>query len=586
MTANDELRFSPTSGVPVGISRGRMRVILSIVTCLALLVVFRLCQLQLLQEGEFSTRVLRQKRMRETIPARAGDIVDRQGRLLATTVRTQSLYVNPEELAENPQQIERIAAAMQMDPAALRRRILERRTQQFLWLKRRASEEEAATVRDLKLHRESWGIREEYFRRYPQNETAAHVVGMRDIDGKGRGGIEESLDEVIRGEDGRQEMLRDARGRVVEILEAESRPPIPGQSVALTIDAGLQMNVERILDDLFEEWKPLSCCAIVLQPQTGEILAMGSRPTFNPTHPELAGENDWKNRTIADVYEPGSTLKPCVIAWALEQGVLQAEERIDCENGAYRMGRRVLHDHHPYGELSIVEILSKSSNIGMAKIGERLGNEGLFEGITAFGFGRPTGVSLPGELGGIVHPFEKWTGYSTGSIPMGQEISTTPLQMITAYGALANGGRLITPRLVRSIGKQELAPVETQIVRPEICRWVMEEALTEVVETGTGKKARLDGYRVFGKTGTAQKRDSETGGYSHSKHVTSFLCGAPAEDPQALVIVSVDEPSMGGGEHYGGTVAAPAATLILERTLKFLNVGPTMQASENGKPRK
>lgn len=554
---------------------GRQRIVAGMIGSLALAIVLRLCQLQGFQQQEFHARVLRQKTIRETIPARPGNILDRSGRILATTVRVGSLFVNPAELVEHPEKIGRITEVLRLDAGGLRERIEQRRTQQFLWLKRRVTEAEETAIRELSLPKGTWGIRDEFLRRYPQNAIASHVIGLRDIDGRGRGGIEESLDARLRGVDGTREMLRDARGRVVEILEPECTPPVPGEDVVLTIDASLQAFVERTLEDLFEEWQPLSCCAVVTSPQTGEILAMASRPAFNPSKPEGASERDWKNRPIADVYEPGSTFKPCMIAWAMQRGLLQADELIDCEQGAYQMGRRTLHDHHPYGELSIVEILAKSSNIGMAKIGERLGNEGLYQGITAFGFGSPTGVSLPGELSGIVHPLERWTGYSTGSIPMGQEISTTPLQIITAYGALANGGRLISPRLLKSIGGREIAPVVSQIIRPEISRWIVQEALTQVVEAGTGKKARLDGYRVFGKTGTAQKLDPETGGYSHKRHVASFICGAPAENPQVLAIVSVDEPST-EGEHYGGTVSAPPATLILERTLKQLNIPPTI----------
>lgn len=581
---SDSENSPPPRDYRVSLPRGRQKFIAGVIGCLAAAIVLRLCQLQGYQQQEFTARVLRQKTMREMIPARAGDILDREGRILATTIKCSSLFVNPAELAEHPAEIDRISDALHFDREKLKSRIADRRTQQFLWLKRRVSPEEEKSVRALNLPKNAWGVREEYLRRYPQNEIAAHVVGLRDIDGRGRGGIEEALDVQIRGTEGHQEMLRDARGRVVEIVDTESHPPVPGENVVLTIDAALQVFVENTLDELFQQWQPLSCCAVVTAPQTGEILAMGSRPGFNPAHPELAQDTDWKNRPIADVYEPGSTFKPCIIAWAMQQGNLHPDELIDCENGAYRMGTRTLHDHHPYGSLSIVEILAKSSNIGMAKIGERLGNEGLFEGITAFGFGRPTGILLPGELGGILHPLEKWTSYSTGSIPMGQEISTTPLQIITAYGALANGGRLIAPRLVKSIGGKELAPVVSQIIRPDISRWIVREALTQVVESGTGKKARLEGYRVFGKTGTAQKLDPETGGYSHRKHVASFICGAPAKNPQVLVIVSVDEPST-AGEHYGGTVAAPPATQILERALKHLKIPPTMEAKHGPLPR-
>lgn len=555
----------------------REKLVVGTICCLACAVVLRLCQLQGFQQREFSDRVLKQKSVRVILPARAGEILDREGRVLATSVRCGSLFVNPKVLVAHPHSIDQIADVLNQDPENLRQRIEDRRELQFLWLKRRATEKEESGIRNLRLPPNSWGIREEYLRRYPREETAAHVIGMRDIDGKGQGGVEESLDRYLHGVDGAKVMLRDAPGRVVEILNDESTFPLPGENVVLTIDAVFQAFVERTLEDLSRQWKPLSCCAVVTKPQTGEILAMASRPGFNPSKPDSTDDAVWQNRPIADIYEPGSTFKPCIIAWALQKGLLQPDEKIDCENGAYRMGRRTLHDHHPYGELSVVEILAKSSNIGMAKIGERLGNEGIHQGITAFGFGRPTGILLPGELSGVVHPLESWTNYSTGSIPMGQEIATTPLQIITAYGAIANGGRLIAPRLVKSIGGRALSPMVAQIIRPEISRWIVQDALTQVVESGTGKNAKLDGYRVFGKTGTAQKLDPKTGGYSHNKLVTSFICGAPAENPQILVIVSVDEPAS-EGQHYGGTVAAPPATIILERALRLLSIEPTRTA--------
>ena len=436
----------------------------------------------------------------------------------------------------------------------------------------------------------SWyGFREEFRRHYPQGAIAAHVLGLRNIDNVGRGGLEEACDAVLKGEPGEQFVQRDARGFVIQVNDRASRPAEDGDRVETTLDSRLQLLVERRLDNVMEEWEANSCTAIVMAPDSGEILALASRPAFDPNAPQQAAANAWKSQAIASVFEPGSTFKPFVVAWAIDRGLLDDDELLNCERGAYRMGRRVLHDHHAYGELSVTDVLVKSSNIGMAKIGERLTNTGLQEVCTAFGFGRVTGLGLPGELPGLVRPFDEWDGYSTGSIPMGQELAATPLQIITAHAALANGGQRVTPRLVRRIDRESTAPgghevvsVVSPVVSKETATWIISGPLREVVSRGTGKAAQIPGYSVFGKTGTAQAVDSATGRYSHERHICSFLCGAPAVDPQALVLVVVEEPQ-GPGVQYGGTVAAPPARDILDQTLRQLGVSP--DASKEVTPR-
>jgi cell division protein FtsI/penicillin-binding protein 2 len=340
----------------------------------------------------------------------------------------------------------------------------------------------------------------------------------------------------------------------------------------------LQVYAERALDSVVAQWKPLSACAIVLDPKTGDVLAMASRPTFDPNHAAEASPEAWKNRSIADMYEPGSTFKPFVVAWGLAQGSIRHDEVFNCENGEYRMGSRVLHDHHKYGSLSVVDILVKSSNIGMAKIGQRMGNARLCQAALAFGFGARSGIELPGELSGRVRPLKQWNSYSTGSVPMGQEIAATPLQIVAAYGALANGGTLMTPRLVvreSDRGGSAGAEIVSPVVERGIADWVRREALSAVVSRGTGKKAAISGYEIFGKTGTAQKLDPSTGLYSRELHVSSFVCGAPVDDPKVLVMISVDQPSVSlNGEHFGGSVAAPAAGELLFHALQRLKVPP------------
>jgi len=509
---------------------------------------------------------------------------------MAITVDTRSLYVVPSQIVAPRQTAESLANALSVDADQLERRLRTNRKKQFLWIKRRLTDAEIGRVRALHLPADIWGFRKEYRRCYPQGTLAAHVLGLRDIDGNGRGGVEQALDSVLHGRDGRRVLIRDAHGRVIEVQHDLRRMPQPGRNVVLTIDAVVQLDAEQELDAVMSRWKPRGACVTVLDPRSGEILAMASRPTFDPNTPQRVAENAWMNRNIAMMYEPGSTFKPFVVAWAIDHHVISPDEQFDCERGQWRMGRRILHDHHPYGTLSVTDILVKSSNIGMAKIGSRLGNAGLFEAAAAFGFGGKTGLGLPSEQSGMLRPLKKWNGYSTGSVPMGQEIAVTPLQLIAAHAVLAGDGQLLSPRLVLrhgggvlSNGKRSAAEatsliastatVVSRVISTRTAHWIVTGPLTDVVRRGTGKRARLADYTVFGKTGTAQKLDPQTGRYSTNKYVSSFLCGAPADAPRVLVLVVVDEPSV-GGSHYGGTVAAPTAARVLHKTLRHLRVPP------------
>ena len=534
----------------------------------------RLVQLQWWQEDRFTDRAERQREFAEEIVPRPGDIVDRQGRLVATTLTMRSLYVVPSRIAKPWVVAQSIATALGISADSLFEKIGERE-RHFLWVKRRLSSGEVEKIKQLDLPKGTWGFRDEYRREYPQGVVAAHVLGLRDIDGVGRGGVEEEFDRVLRGENGKRRLARDSRGRVIEILDDAEHPPRAGESVQLSLDLVVQLFAERELDAVMAEWKPESCCAVALDPKTGHVLAMASRPTFDPNRTEGASADSWKNRAIADIYEPGSTFKPFLVSYGLDQGVLHRNDVFDCEHGQYRMGRRVLHDHHNYGSLNLTDVLVKSSNIGMAKIGERLTNERLFAAATLFGFGRKTGIELPGELSGILRPLKQWTSYSTGSIPMGHEVATTPLQLIVAHAALANGGQLLRPRIVLPRADDSTAAVRSiaeTTVGPETAHWLIEGPMQEVVTRGTGKRARVPGYHVFGKTGTAQCL-SPNGGYVHNKYISSFVCGAPVEAPRLLVLVVVNQSSV-GGETFGGKVAAPAAANILKQSLVYLRISP------------
>jgi cell division protein FtsI (penicillin-binding protein 3) len=583
-----------TSSPDTTTNRGRVRFISTVMIGLWAVVIGRLFIVQWKQADELASYATRQQLTEVTVSARPADIVDRSGRLLATTIVSQSLFVDPQRLEVDEEFIVELAETLSINADRLKNRIAEHANKRFLWVKRRVSDDEAAAVQLLNWPDSAYGFRDEFLRQYPQGHVASHVLGYRDIDGAGQGGVEQSLNHLIEGIPGKRKLVRDALGRIVEVSFDPNSEPKRFDAVQLTLDLTIQMFAEKALDEIIAEWKPAGACAIVMEPNSGDVLAMVSRPTYSLSDMSHVPSNAWRNQAISIIYEPGSTLKPFIVAEALQTGLIKRDEMFDCENGEYKMGPRVLHDHHRYGELSVTDVLVKSSNIGMAKIGERLKNRGLYNATSKFGFGRPTGIDLPGELSGILRPLKQWNGYSTGSIPMGHELAVTPLQLITAQAALANGGRLITPRILKGVQGERsdsarafqisqedptLAEPAT-IVRPtvsaEVARWVIEEPMTQVVSRGTGRRAKIPGYSVFGKTGTAQKMDPETGGYSKTLHSSSFICGAPARNPRVIVLVVVDEPQS-SSTHYGGTIAAPAAAKILSRSLMYLRVPPDQE---------
>ncbi|MCA9057814.1 MAG: penicillin-binding protein 2, partial [Planctomycetaceae bacterium] len=408
----------------------------------------RLIQVQGTQRDALSASVTRQSTFQEPIPARPGEILDRHGHVLAMTIARESLYAVPSQI-EDPWQFSwKVSQTLGLNADSIYERITDPATPHFAWIQRRLSDEQAAAVRRLELPSQCYGFRNEYMRQYPQGAFAAHVLGIRDIDNSGRGGLEESLNSMICGEDGIRLLTRDARGVVMEVAAEQSRPPQHGRTVISTLDLLIQIETERQLDRLVERWRPQGACAIVIDPASGEVLAMASRPTFDPGHLTHVPDGGWNNLAVSAVFEPGSTFKPLVVAWAVQKQMLQQDEMIDCHWGAYRMGRRVLHDHHAYGELSVEDVLVKSSNIGMARIAERMGLQELYRATVSFGFGRRTGIELPGEAGGLLRPLARWDDYSLGSVPMGQELAVTPLQLIAAHAALANGGRLVRPHIL------------------------------------------------------------------------------------------------------------------------------------------
>lgn len=537
-------------------------------------------------------RLLQQHGHREELPAPPGDIVDRHGRLLATSRPVYSLFVNPRALTPEQRRtvLPHVAEALGLDFDSLLERIETSRDRYFLWVKRRLSERELERLKGLPLAPPAFGFRREFARIYPRGAVAVHVLGLRDIDLRARSGVELAFDHVLRGRPGVRVVRRDANGRPLRVQIPQGGWPQPGKTLRLTIDLVIQQFAEEALEEVARKWQPRGGgVCIVMDPGTGEVLAMASWPEYDPNRPDQADPQSWLNRAIGAVYEPGSTFKPFIAAAALNWGVVSPDETINCHNGVYRMGSRVLHSHHPYGLLPFPEVLIRSDNIGMAIIGERLGVEGTFRAVQMFGFGSRTGIELPGEVQGKVLPFHLWNLYSLGSVPMGHEIGVTPLQLTNAFCALANGGWLLRPTVVLAVedlhGRTELLhngpQVVRRVVRSEVARYLVDEVLFQVVESphGTGRRARLEEYTVFGKTGTAQKPDENGGGYLKGRHISSFIGGAPVRSPQVVALLIVDDPAV-PGTHYGGEVAAPAIGQLLQRCLRYLNVPPDRPKEE------
>ncbi|MBK9516422.1 MAG: transpeptidase family protein [Anaeromyxobacter sp.] len=539
-------------------------------------VAWRAVSLQVVQRDKLSAEARDQYVRQVVMTPRRGVIVDRAGQLLAQSGDAESVFVDPSELearaASPARALAQLARALRLDPRALARKV-DRGGARFVWVKRRISPAEASAVRRLDLP----GVQllGETRRYYPKSTLASQVIGLTGDDGTGLEGIELQLDEVLRGEPAKVPSLRDGRGRVALQDVVGSNRAREGARVELTLDQGLQLTAEQALGAAVKGSRALSGVAIALDPATGEVLAMASWPPVDPN--ALKKGDEPRNRAVSDAFEPGSTVKAFTIAGALDRGVLRPGDAIDCGAG-YTVGGHVIHDHKSIGWAGPAKVLAASSNVGAARIGARLGKRGLSEVLAAFGFGQRTGVALPGERKGLL-PYPR-SDIALATQSFGQGLTASALQVVSAMGAIANGGRLMEPRLVlRTIDPADGAVIEEP--RPQVVRQVVSPAtaatvarwLAGVVEDpdGTGKRARPDGWRVAGKTGTAQKADPVTGGYSADRHYSSFVGFAPAQDPRVVIGVFIDEPK---GEIYGGEVAAPPFRDIASYALKMLGVPP------------
>lgn len=534
----------------------------------------RLYFLQIVSYRELSTCGEQLHRFNVKIDPRRGNILDREGRPLAMSVRVKSAYAVPEAVESPAEAAARIGSALGVSPKEILER-LGKRSRKFVWLGRKLDETAADRLEALGI--EGVGFREEVRRVYPQGPLLSHVLGFVDIDNRGLEGLELQADATLRGQAGWMASYRDRKGREIMTLRRREVQPIDGGDLGLTLDVVIQHIAESELDNGCRSSNAVGGSIIVMNPQTGAMLAMCSWPTFDPNLPADSPPAARRNRCITDIFEPGSTFKVVTVASALDRGAVSIDDSFFCENGSFRVGRHTLHDVHAYGTLTTAEIVKKSSNIGAVKVAMKLGEGGLHEGIRQFGFGVPTGIGLPGEVAGILHPLSEWSGLSIAAVPMGQEIGVTPIQLASAVAAIANGGLAMKPYIVESV--RDSSGRVVRAFAPEVRgRAVSEAAASALVgamegvptREGTAPKAALADYTVAGKTGTSQKVEP-TGRYSHSRFVGSFVGFAPSRNPAVLILVVLDEPRP---VYYGGAVAGPIFREVAGRVLKYLGVPP------------
>jgi cell division protein FtsI (penicillin-binding protein 3) len=530
----------------------------------------RLTYLQLFLHSEYLARALRQQQRTIEITPERGAIYDRNKRPLAMSIPVDSAFAVPAEIAD-----ENLAARLLSGVVDVPEEVLQERfesSKSFVWISRKLPPEKAEAITALNL--KGVYLQKENQRFYPKRDLAAHVLGFVDMDEKGLGGIEYELDSEIRGESGKIVVMEDAKKRWFDASQAKLNN---GADVVLTLDEKIQYLAERELDAAIAQTRAIAGTAIVMNPNNGEILALANWPTFNPNKASEAPAEARMDRAVGALYEPGSTFKLVTLAAAFNEGITRPDEVFDCENGSVLVAGHRIHDHKAFQLLTVSQILAESSDVGAIKIALRLQAPRFYDYIRAFGFGALTGVDLPGESRGILRPVNDWGSFSIGSISMGQEVGVTPIQLITAVSAIANGGLLYRPHVVEELERDGralpaegvLAPTEPRrVIRPETAA-TMRRLMEGVVLYGTGPKAHLDGWTSAGKTGTAQKIDPTTGRYSRTQYIASFTGFAPINNPAVTILVSLDSPV---GLHEGGEVAAPVFKRIAEEVLTYLDV--------------
>ena len=526
--------------------------------------------LQICKGPSLSRRAASQYAREVVAMGKRGMIYDRRHQPMAVSLEAVSIAAHPGQV-KHPRKVTRaLARILDCKRGDLQRRLSSR--QGFVWLKRQVPSRRAKAIAELNL--EGIVFVPDRTRVYPNKTLAGQVIGFTGVDGHGLEGLEFIFDDQLSGDRRTIKILKDGKGRQFESEGIGSRS---GNDLILTIDRQIQFITERALAEAARKFSARSAMAVVMEPSTGEILALAHWPFFNPNDFRRYTPQVWRNRAITDPFEPGSTMKVFSAATALETGASAVNTIYYCENGALRVGGETIHDTKGHAWLSLQQIVKYSSNIGTYKVAQKIGPRRLYAYLRAFGFGQKTMVECPGESTGALPYYKRWKPFDTGSIAFGQGIAVTALQLASAASALANDGLLMQPHVVKAIVDPKGRPVKTFAPRPvrrvvsaRTARTVRRIMKTVITEGGTGTLAALDGYTVCGKTGTAQKLDRS--GYANGRYIASFLGFAPAENPKLAVLVVVDEP---GKDHYGGTVAAPAFRRIVSETLSYLNVPPS-----------
>ncbi|MGB2651058.1 MAG: penicillin-binding protein 2 [Candidatus Omnitrophota bacterium] len=553
--------------------RARQYLVFIFLITLLLSLFFRLFYLQVLNFERFTELASGQHNKVLKIEPRRGAIFDRYLEPLAINLDVPSVYCDPRNVKDPERTADVLVEVLGVDRDTVLERI--KRDKVFVWIKRKIDPSEAEVLKKADLN----GI---YFlteskRSYGNDNMASHVVGFVGIDNNGLEGLELLFDEQLRGKPGWRHLVRDAKRRTVLFNEKESIPAQNGHNLVLTIDSVIQYITEEELKKAVEKYNASSASAIVMDPFTGKILAMANYPDYDLNEYSETPSDIMKNLAVMSVYEPGSVFKIVTASAALEEGVVDLEEEIYCENGEYKVGGRILHDFHQYKDLPFREVVSKSSNIGTVKIAERLGKDKVYDYIEKFGFGEKTGIDLPGESGGISRPPRVWSRSDITTIPIGQGIAVTPLQMTCAMSVIANGGYFVRPYVVERITtwegethKEFFTQGKRRLLSEETCE-EMKDALSHVVSSGTGRRASSKLFEVCGKTGTAQMVRPE-GGYYENKYNATFVGFAPKENPVVTILVTARDPHP---VHFGGSVAGPAFKKIAEGSIQYLGSGKT-----------
>ncbi len=547
-----------------GVTNRRIGVLAAAFLVLLGAALMRAAWLQVVKGPEYAAMALRQHRETVVVPAARGTIVDRNGQPLAIGRLTTTVYANPRQVDDARDLTLSAGKLLGNDPAELYPQLIDR-SKGFVYVARKADPKKAEKLEALGYA--GLGFYPEELRFYPQGPVGAQILGYAGLDNKGLEGLERSLESTLAGKPGSQTIVKDPFGRALDVVE--TKPETPGRDVRLTIDRQIQANAEEVLAETVRARGAKSATAVVMDPQTGEILAMATAPRFNANRFSTTRADRRRNRAVTDSFEPGSTFKLVTVAAALQEGIVNPRSSFRLPP-TLKVADRTIREAHTRGtqRMTVRQIVEYSSNIGTITIAQRLGEGRLASWIDRFGFGRNTGIDFPGESAGFALPLDQWSGSTIGTVPIGHGIAVTAVQMARAYAVIANGGRLVRPHLIDRVGGSSVTPGAKKRVVSKAVADQMLDMLRGVVIEGTGTQAAIPGYTVAGKTGTAAKIDPD-GTYSSSRYVASFAGLVPASKPELVIMVMVDEPRAG---YYGGDVAAPAFREIARFNLQHLEI--------------